>query len=124
MANNIIKLLDFVCIVIFITDTNIYKQISCLKCYFHDFNIHLVTKRYCCWWQVVFVPQTPLACHMSLSPLYRWFGSDLSRNFWEHEYLSGLSVLIYIKLYKEKENKAILSKNPGQVGIQLNRCTA
>ena len=45
-------------------------------------------------------------------------GSRLSQIFWEHENLSGLSVIwlistkIYIKLYKEKENK-ILAKNPG-----------
>ena len=34
-------------------------------------------------------------------------GSHLSRIFWEHENLFGLSVirLIYIKLYKEKERK-------------------
>ena len=33
------------------------------------------------------------------------------RIFWEHENLSGLSVLIYIKLYNEKEkNKTILVK--------------
>ena len=34
-------------------------------------------------------------------------GSCLSQIFWEHEILSGLSViwLIYIKLYKEKEIK-------------------
>ena len=40
-------------------------------------------------------------------------GSHLSWIFWEHENLSGLSVLIYIKLYKEKEKKTILAKNPG-----------
>ena len=31
--------------------------------------------------------------------------SCLSQIFWEHENLSGLSVLIYIKLDKEKEKK-------------------
>ena len=34
-------------------------------------------------------------------------GSHLSRIFWEHENLSGLSIiqLIYIKLYRKKETK-------------------
>ena len=45
-------------------------------------------------------------------------GSHLSQIFWEHENLSGLSVIwfistkIYIKLYKGKE-KMILAKNLG-----------
>ena len=45
-------------------------------------------------------------------------GSRLSQIFWEHEILSGLSViwLIYIKFYKEKEKKSgkksRLSRNP------------
>ena len=38
-------------------------------------------------------------------------GSYLRWIFWEHENLSGLSVLIYIKLYKEKEkNKQFWQK--------------
>ena len=37
-------------------------------------------------------------------------GSHLSWDFWEHENLSGLSVLIYIKLYKDNfGNKSWLS---------------
>ena len=40
-------------------------------------------------------------------------GSCLSWIFWKHENLPGLSVLIYIKLYKEKEKKTFLAKNPG-----------
>ena len=44
-------------------------------------------------------------------------GSHLSRIFWEHENLPGLSVLIYIKLNKEKKKnnfgkKSELSGNP------------
>ena len=41
-------------------------------------------------------------------------GSRLSRIFWEHENLSGLSIirLIYIKLYRKKETK-FWKKNPG-----------
>ena len=44
-------------------------------------------------------------------------GFHLSWIFWEHENLSSLSVLIYIKLYKEKKKnnfgkKSGLSRNP------------
>ena len=56
---------------------------------------------------------------------YNTGGSHLSWIFWEHDNISGLSViwLIYIKLYKEKEKN--LAKNIwANVGIQLNHCMA
>ena len=40
--------------------------------------------------------------------MYRWV--PLKPEFWEHENLSGLSVLIYIKLYKEKQTKQLWQK--------------
>ena len=55
-------------------------------------------------------------------------GSRLSRIFWEHEILYGLSVirLIYIKLYKEKEKKYLAKKirtkqESGLTTVQLKR---
>ena len=53
--------------------------------------------------------------------LYRWV--LLKPDFWEHENLSGLSViwLINIKLYKEKRN---FGKNPRLSRIWLNCCMA
>ena len=47
-------------------------------------------------------------------------GSRLSWIVWEHENLSALSVLIYIKLYKEKEKKKKKKKIGKKLGLSKN----